>query len=266
MYIVMRPSSGNTTLKAGCSPMTNETYHRLYTDMAWTWPIIRPVEGYLTEARRIIGLLNSYASPIARKVLHLGSGGGHLGSHLKYAYTITGVDASPTMNALARNLNPEATYFEGDMRTFRSTERFDVVLISEAIAYMQDEQALSEAFETAYHHLKPGGVLVTYAEETLAGFQQNLTRHFQGTAPGIDVTMIENRYDPDVTDTTYEATFILLIRRDGVLETVIDRHTLGLFPLNTWHAYLNMTGFTVHQINMGRGNDRVPWFVGVKPL
>jgi len=233
--------------------------------LAWTWPIISPVTDYVQEARRFAGLISSYAPPLARTLLHLGSGGGHVDYHLKNAFTITGVDPSPAMRVLAADLNPEATYINGDMRTYRSDDRFDVVVIADAIAYMQTENDLGAAFETAYLHLKPGGVLVTYAEETLAGFQHGLVRHFYGQLPDADITLIENLYDHDPGDTIYEATLIFLIRRGANLETIVDRHQLGLFSLDTWHAYLNMTGFSVHQVDMGRGNDRMPWFVGIRP-
>ena len=59
--------------------------------------------------------------------------------------------------------------------------------------------------------------------------------------------MVENVYDPDRSDTTYEVTFLYLIRRDGGLSIEADRHTCGIFPLHTWLDLLTEVGFVVVQ-------------------
>ena len=60
--------------------------------------------------------------------------------------------------------------------------------------------------------------------------------------------LIENQHDPDPADTTYESTFIYLIRRRGRLWVETDRHRLGLFPLRVWRRLLRETGFRVAQV------------------
>ncbi len=46
----------------------------------------------------------------------------------------------------------------------------------------------------------------------------------------MEVTYIENNYDPDQFDDTYECTFVYLIRREGVLEIETDRHASRPVP------------------------------------
>ena len=80
--------------------------------------------------------------------------------------------------------------------------------------------------------------------------------------------MIENQHDPDPRDTTYESTFIYLIRSRGHLRVETDRHRLGFFPLPVWRRLLRMTGFRVTQVvgepdrHGARGNAT---FVCVRP-
>src|SRR6266571_1133387 len=136
---------------------------RLYRDLAWTWPILSPPERYVREAREIRRLIRRRV-PGASTLLHLGCGGGHLDRTLKRSFEITGIDASPSMLALARGLNPKVAYRVGDMRSVRLGRRFDAVLIADSVAYMQTEKELRAAFRTAWVHLAPGGVFVTYVE------------------------------------------------------------------------------------------------------
>ena len=64
----------------------------------------------------------------------------------------------------------------------------------------------------------------------------------------VEVVLIENQHDPDPADTTYESTFIYLIRLRGRLRVETDRHRLGLFPLPVWRRLLRTTGFRVTQV------------------
>jgi hypothetical protein len=63
----------------------------------------------------------------------------------------------------------------------------------------------------------------------------------------MEVTVIENHYDPDQADTSSEATFIFLVRESGKLRVEQGKHTLGLFSLKTWERILQKTGFRVHK-------------------
>lgn len=188
-------------------------------------------------------------------------------SHLKKHVRTTGVDLSPAMLRLARRLNPEVTYRRGDMRSVRLGESFDGVLISDAVSYMQTPRDLARAFATAYRHLRPGGSFATYAEHTPERFEQDGTHAIRGRRADTEVIFVENRYDPDPRDTTFEATFLYLIRRRGRLTVEWDRHVLGLFPAATWRRTLRDAGFRVRHAgpDLDTPDDPTPWFVGQKP-
>ena len=60
------------------------------------------------------------------------------------------------MLTLARKLNPEVDYHQGDMRNLRMDGVFDAVTIFDSINSMLTENDLAAAFTTAYIYLKPG--------------------------------------------------------------------------------------------------------------
>ncbi len=222
---------------------------RLYTDLTWLWPIISPPEDYVEEAEIFAAVIREHSKIPARALLHLGSGGGHVDWRLKREFGITGVDLSPGMVGLARELNPEATYLVDDMRSVRLGRRFDAVFIDDAIVYMVDESDLAAVFRTAFEHLEPGGVMLTYAEAQPATFEQNKTTVSKRGKGDVEVVFIENNYDPDPTDTWFETMLMYLIRRGGgelVVET--DLHRCCIYPPATWRKNLEASGFEVSEV------------------
>ena len=237
---------------------------RLYGDLAWTWPIISPPEDYIDEGDEFRRFIHQYSKIEARTLLDLGCGGGHNDSALKRFFEVTGVDLSPEMLELAQKLNPEVTYHVGDMRSIRLGEMFDAVIIADSINYMLTEKDLRAAFRTAFEHVKPGGVFVTYVEETPERFEQNKVKHSISTKDDIEITFIETQYDPDPKDSWYECVFVYLIRRGGTLDIHHDRHLCGVFPMETWERLLTEIGFAVNVERLEI--EPVPSLVCVKPL
>jgi SAM-dependent methyltransferase len=237
---------------------------RLYGDLAWTWPLISRPENYAGEAAQFHAMVQRYARCQVCTLLDLGCGGGHNDFHLKQYHQVTGADLSVPMLAHARRLNPECTYLQGDMRSVRLGRTFDAVIVADSIGYMLNEADLRAAFQTAWDHLNPGGVFCTYAEVCRERFHQNRTNCTPCRQGDIELVFVENYYDPDPADTTYEMTFIYLIRRAGRLTIETDRHMGGVFPLSTWLQLLAEVGFAAEQLECT--GEHVPFFVGVKPL
>lgn len=241
---------------------------RLYGDLAWTWPIISPPEEYKEESERIKKVILQYSQIPVETLLNLGCGGGYVDSILKKYFKITSIDVSTDMLTLAKKLNPQVTYVRGDMRRIRLKKEFDAVLIHDSINYMCTRSDLRAAFRTAYSHLKPGGVLYMFVEEydRLRQPCVHFSTHKKGRT---EITFIEHQYDPNPKDTTYESTFISLVRRNKKLEIYTDRHLCGIFPLNTWSKILREIGFTVTQLGfkyskLPKGKE-IPELVCLKP-
>jgi SAM-dependent methyltransferase len=237
----------------------------LYTDLAWIWPVISPPAEYQREARMFRREIVRLLQPRPKQrlsLLHLGCGGGHLDWYFNKKFTVTGVDLSQPMLDLARRLNPEVEYLQGDMRSLRLRRLFDTVVIADSIDYMLDEAELAAAFNTAYAHLRPGGVFLTYAEDTRERFEQNASYCFTEMLGNVEISVFQNTYDPDPADTTIEKTFVYLIRQDGQLSIHTDRHLCGLFGQATWLECLEQAGFQVQVKTTPYGD---PMFIGIKP-
>jgi len=242
---------------------------RLYRDLTWLWPIISPPEEHIKENEKFSKLLRACSSDEIQTLLNLGCGGGHDDFTLKKYFNITSVDISPAMIDLAKRLNPEVTYKIGDMRTIRIAQVFDAVLISDSIAYMLTKDDLLASFRTAFTHLRPGGVMLTLVEETTESFQQNKTLCSTHIKDKVEVAFVQNYYDPNPKDTTYEVTLLYLIRRRGHQTIEADYHQCGLFSLETWKELLQETGFQVEQKELKAWDvvERVyPLLVGIKPI
>jgi len=237
--------------------------------LAWIWPIISPPDDYVKEAERARSIIRDRALINVRTLLDLGCGAGHIDNTLKRYFEVTGADISSEMLGLAKSLNPEVTYMLGDMRTVKLEKTFDAVAVFDSIAYMLNAEDLRAAFETAFHHLKPGGVFYTYVEESLESFRQGKTRISNHSRDDVEITFIENLYDPDPEDTTYEVTFVYLIRRRGRLDIETDRHLSGIFSMRTWLDSLRDVGFEVRMLNSKPSDseaETIPELIGVRPL
>jgi SAM-dependent methyltransferase len=232
-------------VSSGAGGLAENDTRRMYGDLAWAWPIISPPEDYVEEAEEILRWMRRHVSGNLVTLLHLGTGGGHIDFTLKRHVRVTGVDLSDEMLSLAAKLNPEVRYVRGDMRDISLGEQFDAVLVADSIAYMLREVDLLAAFRTAFAHLRPGGMFVTYAEDTSERFVQNAATCSAHRDGGTDIVLVENHFDPDRSDATYESTYVYLIRKDGRLDVAVDRHLSGLFPLETWTRLLGVAGFEI---------------------
>jgi SAM-dependent methyltransferase len=235
----------------------------MYSELVWTWPIISPKEDYIQPAKEFVAAIKDRSLIKTKTLLHLGCGGGHFDYTFKKYFKVTGVDISPGMLGLARRLNPEVNYLIGDMRNIKLRNEFDAVIIADSISYMLSERDLQKAFQTAFNHLKPGGVFATYAEETKEHFKHNAiytTTHKQAS---IEITLIENLYDANPDDTLFESAFVYLIRKKSSLAIETDCHTLGLFKYNIWLKLLRKTGFKVIEKDFFK--EKIPGFICVKP-
>ena len=168
-------------------------------------------------------------------------------SHLTPEFQASAADISEPMLALSRRLNPRVKHHLGDMRNLRLNQVYDAVLIHDGVSYLLTEQDLSATFDTAKAHLRPGGLLIMapdWFQETFPG--TSVLHWIRDTLRG-DLTCIEYLHDPNPGDTTIASVFFYLWSQDGTLRVEEDRHTTGLFPLDTWLRLMREARFSVEQ-------------------
>jgi SAM-dependent methyltransferase len=242
---------------------------RLYHDLSWIWPIVSPPEDYVEESDFFCRTIRKNAERDVRTLLHLGCGGGRNDFTFQKHFDVTGVDISEDMLKLAKELNSAAEYILGDMRSIRLGKTFDCVTAFDSINYMTSEEELEQVFQTAHHHLNPGGVFLTVVEESRDRFKQNRTISSTHTLGDNQITFIENYYDPNPDDHHFEAIFIYIVRKKGNIEILTDSHIWGLFKMDTWRQLLNKTGFSVRELKFEHSTfleDKfMPMFACIKP-
>ncbi len=232
--------------------------HDFYSSLARWWPLISPVENYVAEAALLASVLHD-AAESTQTVLELGSGGGHLAYHLADHFDLTLTDLSPDMLALSRSLNPTCTHHHGDMRSLRLTERFDAVIVHDAISYMTTKADLSAVFTTALHHLRPGGQLVLVPDYTAETYQPRADVCGSDNPDGSGARLFEWTWDPDPTDTWIRTEYAFMLRdADGTVINASETHRHGLFPEATWLGLLTEAGYTATSLAAETTQDRLP--------
>ena len=224
--------------------------NRLYTDLAYLWPVISPPEEYAEEASYWRQALWDRLGPGEHRILELGVGGGHNLSHLASDFRATAVDISPEMLALSMKLNPGVQHHLGDMRSVRLGRTFDGVLIHDAISYMLTEDDLRATFAAAKIHLRPGGLLLVAPDWVREVFKGTTVLNWFRQKGDVAVTVQEYLHDPDPGDTEVESIFTYTINESGIQRVEQDTHVTGLFPESTWIRLMEQTGFEVETLSL----------------
>lgn len=216
---------------------------RLYGELAPFYPLLTPPEDYVAEARWLDARL-----PPGGSLLELGCGPGHL------AHWLTGrervlTDLSPDMLALARALNPDCRIAQGDMCSLRLDERFDAVLVHDAVCYLLAEEQLAAMVATARAHLRPGGQLWVMPDFVAETFAEGTERGEASAPDGRRLRWIEHTVAHPTDPGRYEARYAFLATwPDGREVAAQDVHVEGLFPRETWTRVIEAGGFTVEVI------------------
>lgn len=167
--------------------------------------------------------------------MELGTGAGHLLSHLAPFFEVTAVDLSESMLEVSQRRNPGVRHLQGDMRSLRLGERFDAVLLHDAAAYLLTPTEVGQALETAARHLEPGGLLLVQPDYVQESFPGDHTAHHD-CGETADVLEWCRQIGPERLETVY-----VLLFPDG--RTVRDTHGMGIYPRAFWLEMMKAAGF-----------------------
>jgi SAM-dependent methyltransferase len=225
-------------------------------------------EDYAVEAAHYEQLALG-ACPDAETLLELGSGGGNNASHLKHRFSCTLTDLSPEMLALSETLNPDCEHLVGDMRSLRLGRSFDVVFVHDAVMYLTSEADLAACAETAFLHLRPGGVALFAPDCTLEGYVPSTSHGGHDGETGRSLRYVEWTHPVEPGSSVGVVDFGVLLREaDGTTRVVHDRHLFGLFPERTWVETLEAAGLDVTVMPGDPASEETPQpvFVAVRPV
>lgn len=237
-----------------------------YDDLAAWWPLLSPLDDYAEESEEILRLFLE-RHPAAGDLLDLGSGGGHVAFHLKHRLRCVLSDLSPSMLAASARINPECRHVVGDMRTLDLGETFDLVLAHDAVDYLTTEADVRETVDTAWRHLRPGGLVMLLPDDVAEHYEPG-TDVSGGDAPDGRAARLFEWSEPPAPDGTTATHYSFLLREaDGAVRHAYERHVCGLFSRATWEAALAARGFAVEVVTETTDEDRPPRliFIGRRP-
>jgi len=142
----------------------------IFAQYAHYYNLLYRDKDYEAESLYIASLIRKL-HPQAHFVLELGSGTGiHASKLATKGFNVHGIERSSEMLnqslELAKTVNQKAvatclSFSHGDIRNARLTDRFDVVVsLFHVISYQTSNADVVAAFETARHHLTPGGIFI----------------------------------------------------------------------------------------------------------
>ena len=129
-------------------------------------------------------------------LLELGCGTGSILARLTPIRSLTGLDRSPEMLALAGHKVPRARLIQGDMSSFSLGERFDVVIcVFDSLNHLLTFAAWEWMFAAVYDHLEEGGLFVldvnTVGELRRLGDEPPWVYEFDDNVLIMDVSLAE---------------------------------------------------------------------------
>lgn len=196
-------------------------------------------KNYAAEADYVHGLIER-ERPGSRTLLDLGCGTGRHDFLLaERGYSVTGVDMSADMLKVAgversRRLaatpaSAPPTFAQGDVRSVRLGQRFDVVVsLFHVMSYQTSNQDLQAAFGTLREHVAPGGLLLFdawYGPTVLTDRPAVRVKRLSGD--GFDVTRVaEPAFHPseNVVDVNYQ--IMIVDRKSQRTEELRETHRM----------------------------------------
>jgi SAM-dependent methyltransferase len=156
------------------------------------------------RAARVESAIDRYR-PDAASLLELGCGTGSILARLETTASLTGLDRSPEMLAIAAAKVPGARLVEGDMADFDLGRRFDVVAcVFDSINHLLDVASWTSMIGCVDRHLADGGLFVfdvnTVGELHRLGEELPWVYDFVGGTAIIDVSFALEPTGLGVTD------------------------------------------------------------------
>jgi SAM-dependent methyltransferase len=219
----------------------------LYAELVPWYFLLDPPKDHLEEATAYGDALEGALSPRPETLLELGAGAGNNALYLKERFRCTLTDLSPAMLALSREQNPECEHLLGDMRTLRLGRTFDAVFVHDSVMYLTTEAELAAVAKTAFEHTRPGGGALFAPDYVRETFRERLDVH-QNDEGNRSLRCLDWTWDPDPTDDTFVTEYAFLLREQGSVRAVHDRHVEGLFSRATWRRILEGAGYRVDSL------------------
>ena len=222
-------------------------------------------KNYEAECDLIEEAARRYGSRPGERILDLGCGtGGHAIPLAARGHHLVGVDRSAEMLDAARRkaaaAGVDVRFEQGDLRTVRVGERFDLVAMMFAVlGYQLTDDDVRAALSTCRAQLEPGGVLVFdiwHGPAVLAERPEERVRTISTPTGSLE------RSSSGTLDEARElctVTFLVVERTDGrIVSETEEEHTMRYFFPDSLAALLRESGFADVRFSVFPTLDREP--------
>jgi SAM-dependent methyltransferase len=189
------------------------------------------------RAARVLELIHRH-QPHASSLLELACGTGSILARLTEVPSLTGLDRSPEMLAIAAQKVPAARLIEADMVSLSLDERFDVVIcVFDSLNHLLTFDDWRSVFRAAHDHLAEGGLFVfdvnTVGELRRLGNEPPWVYDFDDNVMIMDVDLAEgglSRWDIQIFEHVGESQYLLHHEEIGELGVSLARIRAGVEP------------------------------------
>lgn len=217
-----------------------EYYNLLYKD-----------KDYSNEVIYVEKLIEKYSQIEVKTILDLGCGTGrHDAYFAEKGYKITGVDLSETMLQIAREESNHhgCRYLNGDARELELNEQFDnVISLFHVASYQISNDDLKSYFNTAFTHLKPGGVFIFdfwYGPAVLHLKPENREKYMEDESLRVK-RITRSVLKPNLNQVEVNFANIIEDKKTNKKSTVKETHNMRYFFLPELGEFLNNQGFII---------------------
>ncbi len=198
-------------------------------------------------------ILDAAAPPYPRNILDLACGTGLLLKFFPTEAAKTGVDISSNMLKVAKVNCPDAVYIQSDIRSFRTSERYDLITCThDSLNYFHGLEELENHFIMIRKMLSRGGLYffdISSEYNLTENFHKKTIRHSEGNI----FLEWENEYDPVRTQIISTLNFTKLTAY-GV-EKKTETHVQNFFSEKNVESALLKAGLSVKR----KGSDFKTW-------
>ncbi|MGD8978999.1 MAG: class I SAM-dependent methyltransferase [candidate division WOR-3 bacterium] len=224
---------------------------RFYNELASLYDFICTPENRKRDVAVLERIIKRHVKSKGKELLDVACGTGLEDSYLKKNFNVTGLDLNTAVLRIARKRNPEITYLQGDMRTFRIDKTFDIITCFDAMCYLRNYRDLRQTLANFHRHLKPGGLLIFYIDPVFLKehFKQETFIVSHKTKDNKTVILFEAYRKQGKKIKGYAAYLILEPNRERFEEDAFE--TLGFFAVSRIRGILQRLNLRTYMYDTG---------------